>query len=59
MPRQPAPQQTPSTVNTVDRADPAPGSNRRQPKPQPSREREVGAGNAKHTPASPYTAGKQ
>ena len=59
MPRQPAPRQTPSTVDTVDKADPSPGTNKRQPHPQPARERGPAAGNEKYSPASPHSAGKQ
>ena len=59
MPRQPQPQPTPSTVDTVDKTDPSPGTNRRAAKPRPSLERDSGAGNNRHTPSSPHSAGKQ
>lgn len=59
MPRQPQPQQTPSTVDTVDKTDPSPGTNRGEPKPRPALERNATAGSNRPAPRSPYSAGKQ
>ncbi|MBX3587305.1 MAG: hypothetical protein KF796_11740 [Ramlibacter sp.] len=56
---QPRPGRTRSTVNTLNPADPAPGTNKTQHRPDPAPEKPPGNETGRHTEKSPYTAGKQ